>query len=90
MLSAEREETVVTVLTAAVVGVLNRRNVELPYMGEVGSAGVVAAAALLLGHTVAKSGKNGARLRTAGNTAAAIAVHEFVEDSPLLGILDPS
>lgn len=77
----------VAVFAGAALGVLNRKDIELPMAGEVGTSGVLAIATYAAGMYLLK-GKNSARAKTMGATFAAIAVHEFVEDSDALSFLD--
>lgn len=78
---------VTSLLTGLGVGMLNRSDVELPWVGEVGSAGAVAVVSYALG-AWAVQGTAGGVLRDVGTTAGAIALHELAEDSPLFDFLD--
>jgi len=72
-----------SVATGAVMGVLARKDIDLPFAGEVGTAAVAAAAAGIAGWYL----KNETLMNVA-IAAGTLAAHEFVEDSPLVSFLD--
>lgn len=84
---AKNRNLATSLLTGLGVGMLNRADVELPWVGEVGSAGIVAVVSYGLGAWAVK-GTAGGVLRDIGTTAGAIALHELAEDSELFDFLD--
>lgn len=71
---------------AAVLGILDRKGIELPKVGGMGNA-AMAGLALYLAPVVIK-GSTGQMLRDASIGALSIAAYEFAEESDVLDFLD--